>query len=925
MINPTPMPKLQKTLRERMRDTYNLGNAHTFLYKAAGDAVTTHALSGELYLSKSDWILLSVPNSLVRGAFDALDEHGVELPLQSDGTLNAHISVMRPEELDQIGGPDKISERGHHFRYTLGPVKEAKPDSWEGISKVWFIEIKSKDLQNLRKSYGLSPLPNNNKFQFHITIGRLRKKVLRNNDIAKESSMAPANRKAIILGNTELDTYPAEREQFYKQLATHLRSRGYDPTHHETEDDLPEADLYVGHGHGADRLPKDINAVTFDTTPHEHYKSKVYTATQQQLAKSLGYDNWRKMPKGFRNNLPAEHYQLNADLVKNLDRAINYNPAQQLAANDTVTRSIEKSLADGSNYGWIAPATAGVGLAGLGTAMLSAFKEGSYEDQSEEDTTNEQEACEDKPSEISLSKMLDEAQEKDESDFECSPEALDGIYRYYEPKRTEKSGVVGNNKFELSDTYQVPMDLANKGISKGKEKIKQVYAKLENRYGPTMAKVIIGAGVLGAPIPGPGSSFVTAAPFLAAGEVMHAFKGDYVPPANEEEAQERRNKRNQMLKTLGAIAAPIAGTGAAAYALHNKTDTAMPAQATKFPGRNYVDVIRGLVSPSAPASTFERTGNSYMVASDDTFHKTHGVVNNIDELGDLLRKKLPEGKKLEMLELHGHGTPTNGQYVGNAIGPDGREASILSRVNPKTVDKVVKEFKSIPWADNATYMQGGCNTGLCDPVNKSKPKHQALQYLADNVGINVMGSRGYNTVSHGTADNMIIRGEVPGLPRIQRDTNTEPGQDFAWSVHKPNQPKSVLVDEDVNSTTKRTFSSMPSSSAFNFLYNAGKPSAILGALASPMLSNERYARNTALATSAIAAPMAISEILTRYGQASGENQLGNGNGLSTHLNAQSKALPYVALAGLPLLSYGAAKLLGRWDKKKEKQPVPVGV
>ncbi len=912
MINTTPLSKLQKATSERMRDTYNLGSAHVYLTKESGDASTTHALSGELYLSKSNWILLSVPNSLVRGAFDALDEHGAELPLKDDGTLNAHISVIRPEELEQIGGPDKISERGHHFRYTLGPVKEVKPDGWDEMSKVWFIEVKSKDLQNLRKSYGLSPLPNNNKFQFHITIGRLRKKVLQNNEISKESSVP---RKAVILGNTEEDIFPTEREQFYRQLSEHLKSRGYDPLHHTTEDPLPEADLYVGHGHGAERLPKETKSLTFDTTPHEHYKSKVYAATQQELAKSLGYGNWRKMPKAFRSNVPVEHYQLNADLIKNLDKAINYNPAQQANTHDALTNSIEKSLSNDSGYGWVAPATAGVGLAGLGTALLSAIKEGSDEQSSEE-------GCK-----IDLQAMHEETEGEDESeDFDCTDEALNGIYEYYEPKRSEKAGTLGNNKFELSDTYQVPMDLARKGVDKGKEKVKQVYAKLEKRYGPTMAKTIIGAGLIGAPIPGPGSSFVTAAPFLAAGEIMHAIKGDYVPPATEEEAQERRDKRNRLLKTLGAITAPIAGTGAAAYALHNKTNADVPAQVTKFPGRNYTDVIRGNLSPSSPASTFERTGNSYIVAGDDRVNRAHGAANNVKELGELLRDKLPAGKKLEMLELHGHGTPVEGQYIGSAIGPEGQEGHVRSKVNPLTADDVIKEFKSVPWSDKGTYIQQGCNTGLCDPLDKRIPQNEALQHIADNTGVTVMGARGY--ISHSSphsAINSNIRHTIPGYQQIPGTVNTEQGEDFNWSVYKKDQPKQVLTDENANTRTKETYSAMPASNLFKGLYNFGKPSALLGALASPIIPDERIARNTALATTAVAAPMAISEILTRYGEAKGENALGNGQGLSTHLSTQSKALPYVALAGLPLLSYGTAKLLGRWDNKEKKKQIPVGV
>lgn len=162
---------------------HDVGEAIAHLTKA-GAAVKTHALSGELYATPDNWVLLRVPNALVRGAFDALDENGASLPLYN-GKLNAHVSVFRPEEVDQIGGVGKITERGHHFHYTLGPVKEVQPSGWTEMSRVWFIEVESPELQQLRKSYGLSALPKDGKHPFHVTIAVRRKHVLRPNEVSK--------------------------------------------------------------------------------------------------------------------------------------------------------------------------------------------------------------------------------------------------------------------------------------------------------------------------------------------------------------------------------------------------------------------------------------------------------------------------------------------------------------------------------------------------------------------------------------------------------------------------------------------------------------------------------------------------------------------------------------------------------------------
>lgn len=165
---------------------YQAAFQHVALIKRGAAAPeTTNALVGTLYLSRSGWILLNVPNALGRGAFDALNEPGVELPLNDAGQFQCHISVIRPEELEKIGGPDKISERGHQFHYTLGPVKTVQPDGWDGVSRVWFIEIKSPELMALRRSYGLSSLPNEGKFQFHVTFAVRKSKVLQTNATSK--------------------------------------------------------------------------------------------------------------------------------------------------------------------------------------------------------------------------------------------------------------------------------------------------------------------------------------------------------------------------------------------------------------------------------------------------------------------------------------------------------------------------------------------------------------------------------------------------------------------------------------------------------------------------------------------------------------------------------------------------------------------
>jgi hypothetical protein len=182
VLTVTPAKALE--VKKAFDELYFAANAYVYMDKAAGTPALSYSLTGRLVGTKSGWVVLEVPMALVRGAFDALNEPGVELPPPASGydDYKSHISVIRPEELKEIGGIDRISERGHFFSYALRSLKSVEPAGWPEMSKVWFIEVTSLALKNLRKSYGLEPLP---KHQFHITIGCRRKSVLRNNDVSK--------------------------------------------------------------------------------------------------------------------------------------------------------------------------------------------------------------------------------------------------------------------------------------------------------------------------------------------------------------------------------------------------------------------------------------------------------------------------------------------------------------------------------------------------------------------------------------------------------------------------------------------------------------------------------------------------------------------------------------------------------------------
>lgn len=154
--------------------------------QAADEPEVAYSLSGTLQLASNGWLLLSVPNGFVRSLFAAMTEPGVELPISKHTQeLNAHISVMRPNEIAMIGGADKISERGKQFTYTLGRLYAVEPDGWPEVAKVWFVRVHSPELQELRRSYGLSSLPKDGKSDFHVSVAIRRRGVLGRNETRK--------------------------------------------------------------------------------------------------------------------------------------------------------------------------------------------------------------------------------------------------------------------------------------------------------------------------------------------------------------------------------------------------------------------------------------------------------------------------------------------------------------------------------------------------------------------------------------------------------------------------------------------------------------------------------------------------------------------------------------------------------------------
>jgi len=137
--------------------------------KQASDATPTYSLAGRLVVAADGCGVLDVPGAIVRGLHRAIHEPGVDLPCSDGDRLTSRIVVLRPDEVERLGGADQLRERGRYFRFQLGRVHLERPRDGSGVSARYLVAIQSPQLKQMRRTYGLPPALADGGFQ--LTIG----------------------------------------------------------------------------------------------------------------------------------------------------------------------------------------------------------------------------------------------------------------------------------------------------------------------------------------------------------------------------------------------------------------------------------------------------------------------------------------------------------------------------------------------------------------------------------------------------------------------------------------------------------------------------------------------------------------------------------------------------------------------------------
>ena len=145
------------------------------LFVEAGTEKQRAALRGTLKQKKDGFTYINVSNDVINGLYRLVDDENKQQPPYREDKYNnvgAHITVIGVSEVREFDLWD-IPEIGNEYSFFAKDFISFSPD-WEGVEKVWALQVESKDLESLRRKYGLTPKYKGH--DFHITIAIRKRK-----------------------------------------------------------------------------------------------------------------------------------------------------------------------------------------------------------------------------------------------------------------------------------------------------------------------------------------------------------------------------------------------------------------------------------------------------------------------------------------------------------------------------------------------------------------------------------------------------------------------------------------------------------------------------------------------------------------------------------------------------------------------------
>lgn len=117
--------------------------------------------------------VLRIDIDIRKPIFDTLNIKNIEIPEE-----DCHISVFNTEEMAELdiiyNDAISIPEHNKNFIFTLNKIVSLNPEGWDEMERVWILQVKCEELENLREKYGFSRLMYET-HEFHITFACKRK------------------------------------------------------------------------------------------------------------------------------------------------------------------------------------------------------------------------------------------------------------------------------------------------------------------------------------------------------------------------------------------------------------------------------------------------------------------------------------------------------------------------------------------------------------------------------------------------------------------------------------------------------------------------------------------------------------------------------------------------------------------------------
>jgi hypothetical protein len=110
--------------------------------------------NGTLRQDPEGFVYLELPDHFITEIYPLLyDQECEAIPLHDLEPSPAHIPVILSHEWAQKKGWGEISALETHFSFEITRLCSLKPKRWPGIAQVYFLEIKSQELENFRERH----------------------------------------------------------------------------------------------------------------------------------------------------------------------------------------------------------------------------------------------------------------------------------------------------------------------------------------------------------------------------------------------------------------------------------------------------------------------------------------------------------------------------------------------------------------------------------------------------------------------------------------------------------------------------------------------------------------------------------------------------------------------------------------------------